>query len=254
MWKPYYPNISGLCLGVVKLTDTYHPSRAHEVVAQFFEGFQGYLHCDGYPGYDALVSKSSKVTLVGCLYHARRKFVEVIKIAPKKKEGVAHDILKYISKLAALEEEIKLLPPNEKYQKREEKAKPLLDELKAYLLAVQPRTFPKSALGQAISYTLNQWPKLINYLKDGRLDNNNNLSERAIKPFAIGRKGWLFAHSVEGAEAAATLFSFVETCKYHEIEPYYWFRYVFQQLPLCHSDEERVALLPFSIDPEALKP
>lgn len=88
----------------------------------------------------------------------------------------------------------------------------------------------------------------MNYLKDGRLEISNNLSERAIKPFAIGRKGWLFANSIEGAEAAATLFSFVETCKYHEIEAYHWFRYVFQQLPLCKTDEERATLLPFNIE------
>ncbi len=81
----------------------------------------------------------------------------------------------------------------------------------------------KSPLGQAVSYTLNQWPKLMAYLQDGRLENNNNRTERAIKPFAIGRKGWLFADSVAGANAAAIIFSLVETCKQHNIEPYGWF-------------------------------
>jgi len=107
---------------------------------------------------------------------------------------------------------------------------------------------PKSPLGMAVAYTLNQWPKLLTYLKDGRLENNNNRTERAIKPFAIGRKGWLFADSVAGAEAAATLFSLIETCKYHDIEPYDWVRYALQQMPLCQSDDEIEALLPFNID------
>jgi transposase len=81
-------------------------------------------------------------------------------------------------------------------------------------------------LGEAVSYTLNQWPKLLAFLDDGRLDISNNLSERGIKPFVIGRKGWLFADSVAGAHAAATIFSIIETCKYHQIEPYDYLRYV----------------------------
>jgi len=115
-----------------------------------------------------------------------------------------------------------------------------------------PKTYPKSPLGKAIFYALNQWPKLLAYLEDGRLENNNNRSERAIKPFVIGRKGWLFANSVDGANAAATLFSLVETCKHHNIEPYDWFRYILQQMPLCQNEDEMEALLPFNINRELL--
>jgi transposase len=225
----------------------YHHSRSHDVAAQFFDGYKGYIHCDGFPGYDTLASISSHIILSGCLYHARRKFVEITKMI-KVKEGVAHDVLKYITILAQIEDEIKELSSVDKFNVRLEKAKPVLDKLHAYLVAVHPRVLPKSPLGQAVSYTLNQWPKLITYLQDGRLENNNNRSERAIKPFAIGRKGWLFADSVAGAEAAATLFSLVETCKYHTIEPYDWFRYVLQKIPLCKSDDEIEPLLPFNID------
>ena len=225
----------------------YHPSRAHNVAADFFEGYKGYIHCDGFPGYDTLAAKSSDIILSGCLYHARRKFVEITKVV-KAKEGVAHDVLKYITLLAKIEEDIKELSALDKFKIHNEKAKPVLDELYTYLITMQPRIPPKSPLGQAVSYTLNQWTKLITYLKDGRLENNNNRSERAIKPFAIGRKGWLFANSVPGAHAAATLFSLVETCKYHGIEPYDWFRYVLQQLPLCKMADEIESLLPFNID------
>ena len=229
----------------------YHHARSHDVPLQFFDGYKGYIHCDGFPGYETLAAKSPAIQLSGCLYHARRKFVEIIKVT-QAKEGVAHDVVLFIAKLAHIEEEIKLLTTEEKFNLRLEKAKPILTALHDYLIAVQPRTLPKSPLGQAVSYTLNQWPKLLTYLKDGRLENNNNRSERAIKPFVIGRKGWLFANSVAGAEAAAIIFSLVETCKHHQIEAYDWFRYVLQQLPLCESDEEIEALMPFNIDRELI--
>lgn len=229
----------------------YHHSRTHDVAANYFDGYKGYIHCDGFPGYDALVSKFPEIILSGCMYHARRKFFEITKISHAK-EGVAHDVLKFITLLSKIEEDIKYLSNADKFNIRLERAKPVLDEMYDYLIAVHPRVLPKSPLGQAVSYTLNQWPKLITYLQDGRLENNNNRSERAIKPFAIGRKGWLFADSVVGAEAAATIFSMVETCKHHGIEAYDWFRYVFQQIPLCKSDEAIEALLPFNIDQSLL--
>jgi len=225
----------------------YHYSRSHDVALEFFTGYKGYIHCDGFPGYDTLAAKSADIKLSGCMYHVRRKFVEIIKTF-QAKEGVAHDVVKYIAKLAKIEEEIKKLNYTERFDIRIEKAKPVLDELHAYLIAVYPRVLPKSPLGQAVSYTLNQWPKLITYLSDGRLENNNNRSERAIKPFVIGRKGWMFSDSVAGAEAGAIIFSLVETCKYHEVEPYDWFRYALQQLPLCQSDAEVESLMPFNID------
>jgi hypothetical protein len=221
------------------------------VPKEFFSDFKGYLHCDGYGAYEALAS-SHPVTLVGCLYHARRKFFEVAKLS-KKKSGVAHEVVKIIAQLSQVEEEVKHLSTSVRYEMRLEKAKPILEKLHAYLLEMRPRVPPKSALGEAITYTLNQWPKLITYLQDGRLENNNNRSERAIKPFAIGRKGWLFANSIAGAKAAATLYSLIETCKHHNIEPYFWVKYVLQQLPLRSKHEDISDLLPFNIDPLLLK-
>jgi transposase len=225
----------------------YHHSRAHDVPLDFFEGYKGYIHCDGFPGYDALSLKTPDIILAGCWYHARRKFAEIMKVT-KATSGVAFDVIQYIAKLAKIEADIQLLSADNKYRIRLEKAVPLLDELHRYLTDVYPRCVPKSPLGLAVAYTLNQWDKLLAYLKDGRLENSNNRAERAIKPFAIGRKGWLFAHSVAGAEAAAIIFSLIETCKYHDIEAYDWLRYVLQQIPLCQSDAEIEALLPFNID------
>jgi len=225
----------------------YHPSRSHEVALNFFEDFAGFVHCDGYPAYDSLASKNLSITLVGCLYHARRKFVEVAKLMPNK-EGVATHVINCIAKLAHLEEEIKNLILLEKQLARLNHAKPLLDDLQQYLMTNQPNIPPKSLLGQAVSYTLNQWPKILNYLKDPRLEISNNLSERAIKPFVIGRKGWLFANSVDGANAAATIFSIIETCKHHKIEPYDYLRYVLNILPECQTIEDYEKLFPYKID------
>lgn len=229
----------------------YHPSRSHEVPDNFFADFKGYLHCDGYPAYDTLAAKNPNIILSGCMYHVRRKFFEVTKLS-KATEGVSHDVLKYIAKLAIIEEEIKTFSSPEKINHRLNRAKPILDEMHAYLIEKKPQIPPKSLLGQAVNYTLNQWSKLLIYLQDGRLENSNNRSERAIKPFVIGRKGWLFADSVAGAHAAAIIFSLIETCKHHKIQPYDWFRYVLQTLPTCQTAAELDALLPFNIDRKLL--
>lgn len=229
----------------------YHPSRSHDVPLSFFEGFKGYLHCDGFTAYDTLASTNKNITLVGCLYHARRKFVEILKIT-KNTHGVAAEVIKQIAEIAKIEAEIKDKSCIEKYDIRLKRIKPLFDSLQNYLISAQPTIPPKSLLGKAVSYTLNQWPKLINHLKDGRLENNNNRSERAIKPFVIGRKGWLFANSVEGAHAAAAIFSLIETCKYHGVEPYSYFRHVLNELPKCTTLTELEALLPYNIDKKLL--
>jgi transposase len=231
----------------------YHHSRSHEIPLKFLDEFKGYLHCDGFPGYDSLAQVNPSIHQVGCLYHARRKFAEVIKIT-KAKDGVAMTVVNFIARIAKVEEDIKLLSPKEKYHLRLEKAKPLLNELHTYLTHHQPQIPPKSLLGKAVSYTLNQWPKLLTYLQDGRLENNNNRSERAIKPFVIGRKAWLFSNSVEGAHAGATIFSLVETCKHHGVEPYDYFRYVLNALPACQTIADYEALLPFNIDKKLLMP
>lgn len=228
----------------------YHPSRSHDVALNFFEDFTGYLHCDGFSAYDTLAAKRP-ITLVGCLYHARRKFMEIIKLAPNK-EGIASNVIKLIAKISHIEAEIKYITDAEKKIIRQEKAKPILDELYNYLLKNQLSVPPKSLLGAAISYTLNQWHKLVVYLDDGRLENNNNLSERAIKPFVMGRKAWLFANSVEGAESAAIIYSLIETCKHHHVQPYAWLKYVLQKIPTCQTLEEFEALLPFNIDKKLL--
>ncbi len=114
-----------------------------------------------------------------------------------------------------------------------------------WLDSVLPTVVPGSALGKAIAYTDGQWPKLVRYLQDGRLELHNNRAENAIRPFALGRKNWLFPDSVDGANASASLYSLNETAKANELEPYAYLRRVFTELPTATSVADIEALLPF---------
>ena len=106
--------------------------------------------------------------------------------------------------------------------------------------------------GEAINYCLNQWDKLTRYLEDGRLEIDNGAAERAIKPFVIGRKNWLFSHSVAGVKAAQVIYSLMQTCQAHNIEPYAYLRHVLTRLPNLSTQSEQQALLPFNIDKKLL--
>jgi len=222
----------------------YQSSRSHEVPLHYLEQFKGYLHCDGYQAYDVLAAKSN-LTLVGCWYHARRKFVEASKVS--KKSGLADYALKIFASLAKIEKTIKQQSAQDRFHYRQKKALPLIDKFKTWLEKQLPCVPAMSLIGKAISYTLKQWPKLINYLKDGRLDISNNKLERCIKPFALSRKNWLFADSVAGANAAATLFSLLQTCQLHNINPYDYLRHVLTHIPNAQTIEQLEALLPYNV-------
>ena len=111
---------------------------------------------------------------------------------------------------------------------------------------------PKSSLGRALAYLDDQWPRLLVYLDDGRLEMTNNRAERAIRPFVIGRKAWLFCRSVRGAKASANIYSLIETARANGHEPYTWLRHVFNELPKADCVDDIEALLPYNIDPLAL--
>ena len=229
----------------------YHPGRSGAVATRFFENFKGYLHVDGYSGYHKTINQG--VTLVGCMAHARRKFFEVAKLT-KKKKGLAHSVLKQIGKLYKLEKQAKEsnLSFDEVCRLRQEKSKLILEKIKHFLDEQIHKTPHKSPLGSAIFYMLNQWNKLIVYLEDGRLEIDNNRSERAIKPFVIGRKNWLFSDTEKGAESASYIYSLIETCKAHDIEPYAYLRYLLTRLPKAKTPEALKILLPYHCDREAI--
>ena len=225
----------------------YQPTRSGKAAEDFLKGFKGYLHVDGYSGYDRLFM-SNNIIAVGCMAHARRKFYQLAKI--NKNDGLAVWAVNHIAKLYLIEAQTKIqcLTPEAIKAVRQEKSKILLDEFKVWLDEHIGKVPPQSPLAKAMSYTLNQWSHLLHYIDDGRLEIDNNRAERAIKPFAVGRKNWLFMGNENGAQASAIIFSLVETCKAHDIEPYIYFKYILSVIRLCKTDEEFENLLPFNCD------
>ena len=208
----------------------YQPTRKAEHAEYFLKGFSGWLHADGYQGYHKL---PGNIRVVGCWAHARRKFDEALQTLPKEmqKDSPAAIGECYCSRLFKLEQAFAELAPEERYEKRLEQAKPVLDALLSWANEMQARTAPKSALGKAIHYLLEQWPYLTRYLEDGRLELSNNRAERSIKPFVMGRKNWLFANTPGGAQASAVIYSLIETAKENKLDPYKYLLWVLQSAP-----------------------
>jgi transposase len=237
----------------------YYRTRSGRVALEFLDDYHGYIQSDDFAGYDHL-DQNPNIVHLGCWSHARRKFVKVVKVRKKHRsnrlnpKSLADEALDYIGNLYQVEKEARRLQLDAVgiYQLRQEKTKPLLDKFKDWLETKQPLTPPKGLLGQAISYTLSNWEKLIIYLEDGRLRPDNNLVENAIRPFVVGRKNWLFAGSPDGAKASATFFTLIETAKANGLEPYAYLRHIFEKLPLSQSEQDLKDLLPQNIDPKSI--
>jgi len=186
---------------------------------------------DGYSGYDGLPN----VTLVGCWAHARRKFDEALKALPPSaragKRVAAQEGLEFCNRLFALERELADVTPAERQAARLERGRPVLEEFHAWLERQAVCALPKSAFGQAVQYCLNQWSRLTAFLQDGRLELDNNRSERSIKAFVIGCKNWLFANTPRGARSSAIIYSIVETAKENGLNPFAYLTYLLDQLP-----------------------
>ena len=210
----------------------YQPSRSGQCAIDYLDGFNGYLQVDGYAGYN-----QTAATLVGCWAHARRKFKEAEQAQGKKKTGKATWAINHIQKLYVLEAKLKDATPEQRYQARQEKALPLLDKLKEWLIKSSQNVLPQTQLGKAIQYNLNQWENLIRYVDDGNLKIDNNRAERAIKPFVIGRKNWLFSNTDRGAKASAILYSIIETAKANGLSP---FDYLLNSLDYLSTEQENL--------------
>ena len=208
----------------------YQPTRKAEHAEAFLKGFSGWLHADGYQGYHKL---PENIRVVGCWAHARRKFDEALQTLPKEMQRDAPAVIGecYCPRLFKLEQAFAELTPEERYEKRLEQEKPVLDALLSWANEMQAKTALKSALGRAIHYLLEQWPYLTRYLEDGRLELSNNRAERSIKPFVMGRKNWLFANTPGGAQASAVIYSLIETAKENALDPYRYLLWVLQNAP-----------------------
>jgi transposase len=231
----------------------YDPGRGASVPKRLLAGFTGYLQTDGYDGYNAVVAENA-LTHVGCMAHARRKFSEAHKAQGKnKKKGKAHQGLVLIQKLYRVEKQARRLSVEERYTRRQQQARPVLDELRGWLDDSLPLVPPTSATGKAMHYLRREWEKLIRYLEDGRLEIDNNGAENAIRPFVVGRKNWLFSASVKGVTSSANLYSLIETAKANGLEPYAYLRYLFTALPKAETVEVIETLLPGNVDPDQIR-
>jgi hypothetical protein len=180
----------------------------------------------------------------------RRKFVDAQKVQPKGKTGRADIALNLINKLYGIERDINDIDDEQRHETRQQKSLPILAQLHGWLEKTQPQVTAQNALGKAVGYLASDWNKLVRYTEAGYLPIDNNAAERAIRPFVIGRKNWLFSDTPSGARASAQLYSLVETAKANDQEPYAWLRHVLERLPQASSVKDYEALLPWNCSPE----
>ena len=199
----------------------YKKRRSRDGPNKILKDFSGHLQTDGYAGYNQL-GKKEDVIPMGCMAHARRKFVDAQQSAPDKAEWM----LRQLQKLYTVEADARKndLSCEERYLHRRKKSAAVMQEIKQWLDSQALTVRPKSALGKAISYMLKQWQRLEVYLTDGRLEIDNNLVENAIRPVALGRKNYLFAGSHNGATWAAGIYTLVANAKLHNVEPFTYLR------------------------------
>ncbi len=232
----------------------YSPSRSGAVASRLLAGHRGYLQTDGYAGYDATAARPD-ITQLGCWAHVRRKFDAAAKASAAGAAHIARQGLKLIRDLYHLDNRGKDKPPDERTRYRQTEVQPQLDRIRAWINENQARALSYGGLlATAFTYIHNQWPKLIVFVEDARLQLDNNTAERHIRPIATGRKVWLFANSEAGASATATWYSIVETAKANGVEPYWYLRKVFEEMPARLRDGTPVDdLLPWNIDADELR-
>lgn len=216
------------------------PGRQQEFPEKFLAGYRGFLHADGYAGYNPLYAAGA--THVGCWMHVRRNFFEAKETAPAQ----AHEALARIRQLYAVEEEAKKQeltgPALTAY--RQEHAGPVLQALVAWLAQEVPRVLPKSKIGEAVVYASNQWPTLTRYLGDGRLTIDNSPAEQAIRPLAVGRRNWLQIAGDGGLRSAAVLLSIAATAKRHGLNPWVYVKHILTESAARARDADFNDLLP----------
>ncbi len=230
----------------------YTTSRKRDGPVEFLKSFEGYLHADAFAGYDGIYAAGS-VKQVLCWAHARRKFYDARTVQPE----IAHIALAYIARLYRVERDAKevigpdgleseqawLVWHQQRLELRQRHSLPMLGEFRQWLQATEQSVLPKSPIGQALQYVLPRWDGLVRYCENGALSIDNNLSERSVRPVAIGRKNYLFMGSDHGGKAAAILYSIMASAKANQVEPFAYVRDLLSQLSGC-SPPAVATLLP----------
>lgn len=228
----------------------YDPSRGGEVPRRLLEEFHGVLVTDGYAAYEGAAAARG-LTHAGCMAHARRKFDEARKASKDATNGHAQTALTFIAELSRIEQPLwdsrQSFTASQRVDIRQRHSVPIMAQFHAWLEALAPRVLPQSRLGKAVFYPLEQWPKLCVFLTHGDVPMHNNRCENAIRPFVIGRKGWLFSDTVNGATASARLYSLIETCKANGVEPHAYLTRLFERLPHLTTVADYEALLPWNV-------
>jgi transposase len=223
----------------------YEPTRSGKSAEILLRDYQGALMVDGFSGYNGVCDKNH-IHRLGCWAHARRKFVDAQKIQPKNKTGKSDQALAYIQQLYHIESDIKQKTSLEKFTARQQQSKAIIDKLKIWLDKSIVHSPPESAIGKALFYLHQQWPRLIRYLDSSDYPIDNNAAENAIRPFVVGRKNWLFSASQKGAASSANLYSLIETAKANGLEPYAYLKKIFTDLPNATTVEEIEKCLPWN--------
>lgn len=227
----------------------YSPSRSGETAKEFLKNYKGVLVTDGYASYNDL----EEITHAECWAHTRRYFYESIPLLENKKmntTATGYIGLTYCDKLFEIEREIALLSVEEKVKKRQEKSKPILEEFFVWVKeTLDNKVVVNKKLKEALTYARNQQKELSEFINDGRIPLTNSLAERAIRPFAVHRKNWLFADSVEGAKANAVYYSLIETAKINNLNIEKYMKYLLDKIPQMDNpcdEKELEKYLPWS--------
>ena len=232
----------------------YSPSRSTKTAMALYAGIRpdAVLMTDGYEVYDT-VAQAHQLVHLGCWAHCRRYFHAALQALPKDQrtaDQLAARFMALIGKLYHVEAQAQRdgADVNERARRREHESAPVLAQIEALLVANLHTVLPKSLLGQALHYLGSQWSKLARYVTDGRYSIDNNGQENAIRPFCVGRRNWLFADTVAGAQASANLYSLLQTCRVNGIDGYQYLRALLIALPKAASADDYAALLPWRID------
>ena len=228
----------------------YQKTRSAEHLLVFLKDFSGILVSDAYSGYHALDSQREDIRVAHCWAHARRDFADALKAMRQKggpskqhiKKTIAHQALERIASIYALEDEWKDLSPEERLIRRQEHSKPLVEAYFAWLKSIDLTTISSQKTKDGINYSINQEKYLRVFLENGEVPIDNSASERAIRPFCVGRANWHLIDTIHGANASAIVYSIVETAKANQLKPYFYLEYLLSEIPK-HMDDADLSFL-----------
>ena len=229
-------------------------TRGSEHAKKILEGYTGYLQTDGWEAYETALGKLGDPSIihVGCWAHARRKFFDVEKSCSS---FLTKEALKRIGWIYEAENELRVknLGPDELQNGRMESVLPLMEGFKTWLLEMVPRIAPASLTAKAMKYALNQWDRLTHVVDHPLIRIDNNTAENSIRPFALGRKNWLFSGNEAGAESSCRIYTLIETAKLNGLNPFDYLYRLIKAIPLIKSSEDWKNLVPWNIQKEPVK-